>query len=56
MKPLSVSVRRIGNSLGIIIPRPILVQVGVSEQADMTVERGAIILRNPLQSAVKTSY
>jgi antitoxin MazE len=47
MKPLPVTVRRIGNSLGIVIPRPVLAQVGLTEQADMTVERGAIVLRKP---------
>jgi len=47
MKALSVTVRRIGNSLGIVIPKPVLAQVGLSEQAELTVERGAIVLRKP---------
>jgi antitoxin MazE len=47
MKPLPVTVRRIGNSLGIVIPKPVLAQVGLSEQAELTVERGAIVLRKP---------
>ena len=47
MKALPVTVRRIGNSLGILIPKPILAQVGLSDQAEMTVERGAIVLRKP---------
>lgn len=47
MKALPVTVRRIGNSLGIVIPKPVLAQVGLSEQAEMTVERGAIVLRKP---------
>jgi antitoxin MazE len=51
MKALPVSVRRIGNSLGVVIPRPVLAQVGLSEQAEMTVERGAIVLRKPRKSA-----
>jgi antitoxin MazE len=47
MKSLPVTVRRIGNSLGIVIPKPVLAQVGLSEQAELTVERGAIVLRKP---------
>ena len=47
MKALPVTVRRIGNSLGVVIPKPVLAQVGLSEQAEMTVERGAIVLRKP---------
>ena len=47
MKALPVTVRRIGNSLGVVIPKPVLAQVGLSDQAEMTVERGAIVLRKP---------
>ena len=47
MKALPVTVRRIGNSLGVVIPKPVLAQVGLSERAEMTVERGAIVLRKP---------
>jgi antitoxin MazE len=38
---------RIGNSLGIVIPKPVLAQVGLTDQADLTIERGAIVLRKP---------
>ncbi|MBS0614886.1 MAG: AbrB/MazE/SpoVT family DNA-binding domain-containing protein [Proteobacteria bacterium] len=51
MRPLPVSVRRIGNSLGVVIPKPVLAQVGLSEQAELTVERGAIVLRKPRKAA-----
>jgi antitoxin MazE len=51
MKSLPVTVRRIGNSLGIVIPKPVLAQVGLSEQAELTVERGAIVLRKPRKAA-----
>lgn len=44
---MPVTVRRIGNSLGIVIPKPVLAQVGLSDQAELTVERGAIVLRKP---------
>jgi len=51
VKSLPVTVRRIGNSLGIVIPKPVLAQVGLSEQVELTVERGAIVLRKPRKAA-----
>jgi len=51
MKSLPVAVRRIGNSLGIVIPKPVLAQVGLTDQAELTVERGAIVLRKPRKTA-----
>lgn len=51
MKALPVTVRRIGNSLGVVIPKPVLAQVGLSQQAELTVERGAIVLRKPRKAA-----
>lgn len=45
MKALPVTIRRVGNSLGVVIPKPVLAQVGLSEQAELTIERGAIVLR-----------
>jgi antitoxin MazE len=47
MKALPITVRRIGNSLGVVIPKPVLSQVGLKGRAEMTVERGAIVLRKP---------
>jgi antitoxin MazE len=51
MKSLPVTVRRIGNSLGIVIPKPVLAQVGLSGQAELTIESGAIVLRKPRKAA-----
>lgn len=42
-----IAVRRIGNSLGVIIPRPLLEQAGLESEVNLTVEDGAIILRKP---------
>ncbi len=47
MKPLPIAIRQIGNSLGIVIPKTVLAQVGLDGHAEMTVERGAIVLRKP---------
>ena len=39
-------IRRVGNSRGIIIPKPMLRRQG-QKQAEIALERGAIVLRNP---------
>ena len=46
-----MTIRRIGNSLGVVIPKPVLVQVGLSARAELTVERRAIVLRKPHRAA-----
>ena len=51
MKSLPITLRRIVNSLGIVIPKPVVAQVGLSEQVELTVERGAIVLRKPRKTA-----
>jgi hypothetical protein len=45
MKAMQISIRRIGNSQGIVIPKPILAQVGLVGSVEMTAERGAIVLQ-----------
>lgn len=49
MKALHVSLRRIGNSHGVVIPKPLLAQVGLetASGAEMTIEGHAIVLRRP---------
>ncbi|MEO7244635.1 MAG: AbrB/MazE/SpoVT family DNA-binding domain-containing protein [Rubrivivax sp.] len=39
------TLRKLGNSHGVIIPKPLLAQVGLTGEAEMTVENGAIVLR-----------
>ncbi len=39
--------RRIGNSQGILIPKPLLAQAGLEGEVEMTVEQDAIVLRKP---------
>jgi len=55
MKALAITVRRIGNSLGVVIPKPVLSQVGLTGRAELTVERGAIVLRKP-RKAVRSGW
>jgi antitoxin MazE len=47
MKAMHLSLRQIGNSAGIVIPKPVLAQLGMSRETgvQMTVEGGAIVLR-----------
>ena len=42
-----VNIRRLGNSHGILIPKPVLKQVGLSNQVEMEVEGNTIVLRKP---------
>jgi antitoxin MazE len=40
-------IRRLGNSQGVLIPKPLLQQVGLVDQAEMRVEGDALVLRRP---------
>lgn len=53
MRTLHVSIRRIGNSQGVVIPKPVLAQLGLNskEGAEMTIEDGALVLRKPASPA-----
>jgi antitoxin MazE len=39
-----------GNSQGVIIPKPVLIQLGLDSEAEMSIERDAIVLRRPRKS------
>jgi antitoxin MazE len=47
MKPIPITIRQIGNSQGVVIPKPLLAQVGFEGEAEITVEGGALVLRKP---------
>ncbi len=57
MKLLAVSIRRIGNSQGVVIPKPILMQLGLTGEAgaEMTIEGDALVLRRPAKR-VRTGW
>lgn len=43
-----VSIRNVGNSRGVLLPKPVLAQLGLEvdeRQMELTVENGAIVLR-----------
>jgi antitoxin MazE len=46
-----VEIRRVGNSRGIIIPKPMLKQAGLDQEAEISIERGTIVLRKPRQNS-----
>jgi antitoxin MazE len=44
---MKTSLRKIGNSLGVIIPRAMLLQLALVDEVEMAVEKGAIVIRPP---------
>ena len=39
------TIRRMGNSQGVLIPKPLLQQVGLEDEAEMCVEGDALVIR-----------
>ena len=52
---MQVKIRRLGNSRGILIPKPLLKQVGFSDQVEMQVEGNTLVLRKP-ETAVRVGW
>ena len=44
---MKTTIRRMGNSQGVIIPKPLLAQVGLVDEAELVVEKDSIVLRKP---------
>ena len=40
-------IRRLGNSHGILIPKPLLKQTGLTDQAEILVEGNTLVIRRP---------
>jgi antitoxin MazE len=49
---MQAKIKEFGNSKGIIIPKPLLAQVGLEDQSivDITIENGSIVLRKSSKS------
>lgn len=47
MGAMKATIRRIGNSKGIILPKPLISQLNLGTEVELTVEEDAIIVRNP---------
>ncbi len=41
------TIRRLGNSQGILIPKPVLQQLGLVDQLEMRIEGDSLVLRRP---------
>ncbi len=56
---MHVSIRKMGNSQGVLIPKPILAQVGLEAVADLRINNGVIeirpLKRNPREDWAKDS-
>jgi antitoxin MazE len=48
---MQVTIRTIGNSRGVVLPKPLLAQAGLADDdaAEMTIEDGAIVLRKAVR-------
>lgn len=44
---MHVAIRPFGNSRGIVIPKPLLQQLGLQDEVDLSVENGTIVIRKP---------
>ena len=44
---MRTTLKRVGNSQGVIIPKPLLAQIGLEHDVEIDVEDGAIVLRKP---------
>ena len=42
---MRTAIRKIGNSQGVLIPKPMLAETGLDTDVDISVENGAIVLR-----------
>jgi antitoxin MazE len=47
---MRTTIRKMGNSQGVLIPKALLAQTGIEQAADISVENGAIVLRKPRQN------
>ncbi len=50
---MEIAIRTIGNSKGVVLPKPLLAQVGLLDQAtaNIEVENGTLVLRKPIRCA-----
>ncbi len=48
---MKTTIRRMGNSQGVLIPKPVLAQLGLENEVEMEVENDAIVLRRPRHRA-----
>lgn len=44
---MRIGIRRIGNSRGVILPKPVISQLDLGDSVELTLEKDAIVLRKP---------
>ena len=47
---MRTTIRKMGNSQGVILPKPLLAQVGLEYEAELVVEDHAIVIRRPREA------
>ena len=52
---MKTTIRKVGNSHGVIIPLAMLAQAGIQDEAEMLVEKRTIVLRKP-RKAVRARW
>ena len=52
---MQITIRPFGNSRGIVIPKPLLTQLGLEDEAEVSVENDALVIRKPAQ-ATRTGW
>jgi len=52
---MQVAIRKMGNSQGVVIPKPLLLQLGLQDVADLQVKDGVIEIR-PLPRSPRASW
>ena len=48
---MHIAIRPFGNSRGIVIPKPLLTQLGLENEAEVSVENDTLVIRKPTQAA-----
>jgi antitoxin MazE len=48
---MKTKIRRLGNSQGVLIPKPILAQLGLEDEVEMEIENDALVIRRPHRKA-----
>ncbi len=44
---MKATIRKMGNSQGVLIPKPILAQLGLEDEVEMEIENDALVIRRP---------
>lgn len=52
---MKTTIRRIGNSRGVLIPKALLLQSGLHDEVDLVIENGQLVLR-PVTESVRVGW